>query len=120
MRNKTIEKFLIKLFFRKFYREYTYIFSTSDAKIEMMPLPGKIKYFSDAKELINNETYKEEFRSATKSLIDRLALCQESEVKRLAYQLCIETIDDLNNRLIFLASKSNSGSEIPPDLENVV
>lgn len=102
---RLFDGFIRRLFERRF-RKFSYVFTTSDIEISNLTPPSRFRYFGEAKTMLDGKLWKNEIQGMIKTMIDRLALKTLSETERTAYRLAISMLDELNERVIFLASKS--------------
>lgn len=107
--------YVVRKVFEKLYGAYSYPFTRSDKKIAAMPDPERKEYFRQAKELLDNRAYRQEFEDLTRRFYQELAVKTTSNEEMLAYRLTLKMIQDFDKRFQALARMytPNAPKELP-------
>ena len=99
------------------YEAYSYPFTRSDKKIAAMPDQERKEYFRQAKELLENRAYRQEFEDLTRRFYQELAVKTTSNEEMLAYRLTLKMIQDFDKRFQALARMYSPNA--PKDLSKL-
>lgn len=89
---------VVKKLFELLYATYHYPFERSDARIYKMKDPERKEYFRQAKELLDNRAFIQEFEELTRKYYQELAVKATNETEKAAYRLTLKAIQDFHKR----------------------
>lgn len=95
--------YIVRRLFEMAYATYSYPFTRSDALIGAMKDPERKEYFRQAKDIIENKAYRQEFQELTRRFYQELALKTTTKEEMLAYRLTLKMIQDFDKRFMGLA-----------------
>lgn len=109
--------YVVRKVFEKLYDAYSYPFTRSDRKIALMPDAERKEYFRQAKDLLENRAYRQEFEDLTRRFYQELAVKTTSNDEMLAYRLTLKMIQEFDKRFQSLARMYTPN--VPKDLSKL-